>query len=126
MPSGEIIGYSLSDDLSAAFHYARSLPIDRADSQTLRGDDLSAFSTRPDRDVLGVNMSWRLAGSTFGIAYELQTTRPGAGTANVASLPFVQGSEETTHAFTFGLTRRWGASVQPARVGPMVEPRTER
>jgi len=111
-PSTAKVGYSLSDDLTAQLRYHHSRLSDRANSQTLRGDQWSAFSTRPDRDVLDLNMSWHLAGNTVGLGYQFQSDRfstPGTG----AFSRFLPSSPQATHALTLGLTREWGAGAAP-------------
>jgi len=116
-PTGEHpVGYSLSDDLTAQFKYHHAELFDRADSQTLRDDTSTAFSTRPDRDVLDLNMSWKLAGSTVGLGYEFQTARSGGGDIGITRL--LPGNQQATHSFTLGLSREWGASAPPVLIEP--------
>lgn len=111
-PPGGPIAYPLSDAVTARLRYDHAQLSDRADSQTLRNDLSTAFSTRPDRDVVGLNMSWRLAGSTVGLGYELDSSR--LGNANDVGIGrFLPGNQQALHSFTLGLTRAWGASAPP-------------
>lgn len=112
--SGGPLSYSLSDDLTAQFHYHHAELLERGDSQSVRDDESTAFSTRPDRDVLDLNMSWRLAGSTLGLGYQLQSARGGSGPGEVGFSRFLPGSQQATHALTLGLTREWGAAAAPS------------
>jgi hypothetical protein len=107
------LGYALSDDLMAQLRYRHSEPFDRAGSRMLRDDQSTAFSTRPNRDVLDLNMSWRLAGNTVGVGYQLQSARGGALPGEIGVSRFLPGSQQATHALTLGLTREWGAPAPP-------------
>jgi hypothetical protein len=108
-PPGGPIAYPLSDAVTAHLQYDHAQLSDRADSQTLRNDLSTAFSTRPDRDVVGLNMSWRLAGSTVGLGYQLDSSR--LGNANDVGIGrFLPGNQQALHSFTLGLRRPWGAS----------------
>ena len=111
--SGGPLGYRLSDDLMAQLRYRHSEPFDRAGSRTLRDDPSTGFSTRPNRDVLDLNMSWRLAGNTVGVGYELQSARGAALPGDIAVSRFLPGSQQATHTLTLGLTREWGAGPPP-------------
>ncbi len=111
-PPGGPIAYPLSDAVTARLRYNHAQLSDRADGQTLRNDLSTAFSTRPDRDVVGLNMSWRLAGSTVGLGYQLDSSR--LGNANDVGIGrFLPGNQQALHSFTLGLTRAWGASAPP-------------
>jgi hypothetical protein len=112
-PSDGKVGYSLSDDLTAEVGYHHLRLSDRATSQTLREDQWSAFSTRPDRDVLDLNMSWRMQGNTVGLGYQFQSDRLNASPGEGAFSRFLPGSPQATHALTLGLTREWGAETAP-------------
>lgn len=120
--SGGPLSYSLSDDLTAQLRYHHSELVGRQDSQTVRDDESTAFSTRPDRDVLDLNMSWRLAGSTVGLGYELQSARGGSGAGEVGFSRFLPGSQQATHALTLGLRREWGAAPPPLLIEPPLLP----
>lgn len=110
-PSGPL-AYSLSDEVTARLHYDHAQLSDRADSQTLRDETSTGFSTRPDRDVVGLNMSWRLAGSTVGLGYQLESSRLG-NSSDLGIGRFLPGNQQALHSFTLGLTRAWGASAPP-------------
>ena len=112
-PSDGPLAYALSDDLTAQLRYRHSQPFDHSDSLLLRDDQSTAFSTRPNRDVLDLNMSWRLAGNTVGVGYQLQSARGGSLANDIAVSRFLPGSQQATHAFTLGLTREWGAPEPP-------------
>lgn len=106
------MSYSLSDNLKADVDYHRVQLFDRADSQTLRNQTATAFSRRSDRDVLDLNMSWRLAGSTVGLGYQLESARVG-NTGDLGLGRFMPGNQQATHSLTLGLTRAWGAPAPP-------------
>jgi hypothetical protein len=109
------VGYTLSDDLTAQLRYHRSRVFGSSNSQTLREDQWSAFSTQPFRDVFDLNMSLRLAGSTVGLGYQFQSAR--ASTSADGGLSrFLPNSPQTTHSVTLGLTRQWGAGPQAPRL----------
>lgn len=112
VPSAEPLAYSLSDDVTARLRYDHAQISDRANSQTLREDESTAFSTRPDRNVVGLNMSWRLAGSTVGLGYQLESSRLG-NTGDFGIGRFLPGNQQALHSFTLGLTRSWGAAAPP-------------
>jgi hypothetical protein len=111
--SGGPLSYPLSDDLSARLDYHHALLFDRDHSRALRNDPMPTFSTRPDRDVLDLGMSWRLAGNSVGIGYQLESARGGSLPADLGVSRFLPGSQQATHAFTLGLTRRWGGNDPP-------------
>jgi hypothetical protein len=121
-PPGGPLSYSLSDDLSAQLRYRRAQSFDRSGSRSLRDDPSTAFSTLPNRDVFDLNMSWRLAGNTLGLGYQLQSSAGGVwGTAPPAAVGFsrfLPGSQQATHSLMFGLTREWGAAGPPSGVEP--------
>jgi hypothetical protein len=111
--------YSLSDDLTAQLRYHRTQMFALSPSDAVRADESSGFSTRPDRDVVDLNMSWRLAGSTVGVGYELQSAArgiPGAVANDAGFARFLPGSGQATHSFTLGLTREWGRGAEPPHV----------
>jgi hypothetical protein len=113
--AGGPLAYSLSDALTAQLRYRRSQMFRFSRSQTVRDDPSSGFSTQADRDVVDLNMSWRLAGSTVGLGYQLQSSTHGlAGVANDAGLArFLPGSAQATHSLSLGFTREWGAAPPP-------------
>jgi hypothetical protein len=113
------VGYSLSDDLTAKLAYHHSELNDRADSQSLRDDQWSAFSTIPNRDVVDLGMSWHLAGNTVGVGYQFEAARSGAPIGYSGLSRFLPGNPQATHSFTVGLTRRWGAESPPALLEPV-------
>jgi len=123
-PTSDQVGYSLSDDVSAKLGYHHSQLSDRADSQTLREDQWSGFSTHPDRDVLDLNMSWDLAGSTVGLGYQLESQRGATALGYSGLARFLPGNPLATHSITLGLTRRWGAGPPPPSLepGPLLLP----
>jgi hypothetical protein len=123
-PSGAPAAYSLSDDLTAQLRYHHDERFDRGSSDMLRDDQSTAFSTRPDRDVIDLNMSWRLAGSTVGLGYELQSARTGSAPGEFGVSRFLPGNPQATHSITLGLTREWGAggSAPPVLVAPLLPP----
>jgi len=112
-PSDAPFSYSLADGVTARFDYRHAQLFDRAASQTLRGDATTEFSTRPDRDVLDLNMSWHLAGSTVGLGYQLESARSGSGVGQVGMSRFLPGSQQSTHSLTLGLSRQWGGEAAP-------------
>lgn len=113
------LSYSLSDDLTADVDYRRVLLFERGDSQTAREDAARAFSTRGDRDVVDLNMSWRLAGNTLGLGYQLESARGGAAT-DLGLSRFFPGNQQAVHSLTLGVSRAWGASAPPVAVEPVV------
>jgi hypothetical protein len=120
--TGGPLSYPLSDHLSAQFRYRRAQSFDRSGSRSLRDDPSTAFSTLPNRDVFDLNMSWRLAGSTLGLGYQLQSSAGGVWSGAPATAAgfsrFLPGNQQATHSLMFGLTREWGAAEPP----PFVEP----
>jgi hypothetical protein len=115
------ISYSLSDDLTADLRYHRSLLFGRGDSETAREEAATVFSTRPDRDVFDLNMSWHLAGNTLGLGYQLESVRSG-GAADAGLGRFLPGNQQAVHSLTLGLTRAWGASEPPVLAEPVLAP----
>ncbi len=115
------LSYSLSDDLTADLRYHRSLLFGRSDSQTAREEAATEFSTRPDRDVFDLNMSWHLAGNTLGLGYQLESVRSG-GAADVGLSRFLPGNQQAVQSLTLGLTRAWGASAPPVPIEPVLAP----
>lgn len=111
-PGGPVT-YSLSDRLSAQVRYRHSFLFGTGTSTALRSEGPRTYSSRPDRDVLGLAMSWRLAGSTVGLGYQLESARERAGGADAGVTRFLPGSEQATHSFTLGLTREWGSMSRP-------------
>jgi hypothetical protein len=120
VPTGPLT-YSLSERLTTQLRYRHSLAFDRSSSKPLRDDASTAFSTHFNRDVLDLNMSWRLAGNTVGVGYQLQSTRGATLAENVGISRFLPGSEQATHSLTLGLIRQWGASAPPP-IEPLLLP----
>lgn len=117
--AGGPMAYSLSNDVTADVDYHRAQLFDRADSETLRNETATAFSTRPDRDVLDLNMSWRLAGSTVGLGYQLESARTGtAGDLGIGR--FMPGNQQAMHSLTLGLSHAWGAAAPAPAIGPLL------
>jgi hypothetical protein len=123
-PSAGPMAYSLSDDLTAQLRYHHDEHFELGSAEMLRDDQSTAFSTRPDRDVIDLKMSWRLAGSTVGLGYELQSARTGAAPGEFLVSRFLPGNPQATHSITLGLTREWGAghAAPPAAVPPLLPP----
>ncbi len=111
--SGGPVSYSLSEDLTAQLRYRHSQLSQRGRSRALRDEESTAFSTRPDRDVLDLNMSWHLAGNTLGFGYQFQSARGGSGPGEVGISRFLPGSQQATHSLTLGFTRQWGGADTP-------------
>jgi hypothetical protein len=101
--------YSLSDNWTAQLSYQHAVLAPTLSNNELRTKKLTDFSTERERDVLGLHMDWRLAGSTIGLGYRFQSTRgePGSGISSIG--------ERFMHAFTLGFTREWGGAehVEP-------------
>ena len=92
--------------------YRHSLLDEAASNSTLRGDASTGFSRQLDRDVVDLGLTWRLAGSRLGLAYQLQSARSrNAAEAGVSR--FMPGSPQATHALTLGVTREWGSGALP-------------
>jgi hypothetical protein len=120
------MAYSLSRDVTAQLRYHHDERFDLGSSDMLREDQSTAFSTRPDRDVIDLNMSWRLAGSTVGLGYELQSARTGSAPGEVGVSRFLPGNPQSTQAITLGLTREWGAGrPAPQVIAPPLLPPPE-
>jgi hypothetical protein len=123
------VAYSLSRDLTAQLSYHHDERFQLGSSDMLRNDtqdQSTAFSTRPDRDVIDLNMSWRLAGSTVGLGYELQSARTGSAPGDVGMSRFLPGNPQSTQSITLGLTRQWGAGhPAPQVVAPPLLPPPE-
>jgi hypothetical protein len=113
------LSYSLSDDLTADLRYHHSQLFGRGDSQTAREEAATVFSTRPDRDVFDLNMSWHLAGNTLGLGYQLESARSGSAT-DVGLSRFLPGNQQAVQSLTLGLTRAWGASEPPMPIEPVL------
>jgi hypothetical protein len=96
--------YSLSDNWTAQLSYQHSVIAQTLSNSELRTKKLTEFSTDRERDVLGLQMDWRLAGSTVGLGYRFQSMRgePGSGISGIG--------ERFMHSFTLGFTREWGAA----------------
>jgi hypothetical protein len=105
--------YSLADGVTAHVDYRRAQIFDRASSQALRNDASTTFSTRPDRDVLDLNMSWRLAGNTVGLGYQIESARSGTGIGEINVSRFMPGNPQAVHSLTLGLSRQWGGEAAP-------------
>jgi hypothetical protein len=90
-------------------------------STALRTDPSTGFSRQLDTDVLALGMSWQMAGSRVGLAYQLQSARGGTDSGLSRFLPT---SDAATHALTLGVTREFGASLAPPAPPPllMIEP----
>lgn len=86
-------------------------------SADLRNDPSTGFSRQLDNDVLALGMSWHMAGSRVGLAYQLQSARGSLGTGLTRFLP---GSEAATHALTLGVTREFGGGVAPPAPPPLL------
>jgi hypothetical protein len=110
---GTPLTYSLAAGVSAQLRYRHSFLFETAPSNALRDEGGRSFSLRPDRDVVGLNMSWHLAGSTVGVGYQIESARENAASADGGLYRFMPGSLQATHAFTLGLTREWGAPEAP-------------
>lgn len=101
---GKPATYSLSDNWTAQLSYQHSVLAQTLSNDELRVKKLTDFSTDRERDVLGLQMDWKLAGSTIGLGYRFQSTRgaPGSGISGIG--------ERFMHAFTLGFTKEWGAA----------------
>lgn len=118
--------YPLSEALSAQLHYERTRLFGTAPSEALRDEAIPTFSNRPDRDVVGLNMAWRLSGSTVGLSYQLESARLGGLGSESGLTRFLPNSPQATHSLSLGLTRTWGASQAPAHPEvPLVLPDAE-
>jgi hypothetical protein len=118
-PTTAQVGYSLSDDLTAKLGYHHSDLSGSSNSQSLRDDRWSAFSTIPNRDVLDLNMSWHLAGNTVGVGYQFEASRAGTPLGYGGFSRFLPSNPQATHSITVGLTRQWGADAPPALLEPV-------
>jgi hypothetical protein len=98
--------------VTANVDYRHDQLFDRAPSQALRSAT-TTFSTRPDRDVLDLNMSWYLAGSTVGLGYQIESARSGSGAGEVGMARFLPGNPQSTQSLTLGLSRHWGGETAP-------------
>lgn len=112
------IAYSLSERLTAQLRYRHSALFGTARSAQLRNDELAGLAQQTERDVVDLGMSWRLAGSTVGVGYQLQSARTADDIADLSR--FLPGSQHATHALTLGLTREWGAAPPPALAPPLL------
>lgn len=97
--------YSLSDNWTAQLSYQHAVLAKTLSAEELRTRKMPDFSTDRDRDVLGLQMDWRLASSSkVGFGYRFQSSRgaPGSGISGIG--------ERFMHAFTLGFTREWGGA----------------
>jgi hypothetical protein len=101
---GHGLGYSLSDDWTARVGYSHSYVFDRAAGDVLRQQRLAEFSTDYERDVVDLQMSWRLSWSRLDLGYRFQSTRPDAA----LSSSLIPESQATEHSIMLGVTREWG------------------
>ncbi|HSP98529.1 MAG TPA: hypothetical protein VL049_15000 [Candidatus Dormibacteraeota bacterium] len=88
-------------------------------SEELRNDPSTGFTRRVDTDVLALGMSWSLAGSQVGLAYQLQSARGGIG-GDTGLSRFLPGSEAATHSLTLGVTREFDAGLPPPAPPPLL------
>lgn len=100
--------YLLSENWTAQLSYHHAVLAQTLSNSELRTKKLTEFSTDRERDVLGLQMDWRLAGSTVGVGYRFQSMRgePGSGISGIG--------ERFMHAFTLGFTKEWGGAQSPA------------
>jgi hypothetical protein len=99
--------FSLSDNWTAQLSYQHAVLATTMSTEELRRK-LVDFSTDRDRDVLGLQMDWRVAGSSkVGFGYRFQSSRgaPGSGISGIG--------ESFMHAFTLGFTKEWGGTRPP-------------
>jgi hypothetical protein len=88
-------------------------------SADLRNEPSTGFTRRLNTDVLALGMSWSLAGSQVGLAYQLQSARGGVGGDSGLSR-FLPGSDAATHALTLGVTREFDAGLPPPAPPPLL------
>jgi hypothetical protein len=99
--------FSLSDNWTAQLSYQHAVLATTMSTEELRRK-LADFSTERDRDVLGLQMDWRVASSSkVGFGYRFQSSRgaPGSGISGIG--------ESFMHAFTLGFTKEWGGAPPP-------------
>jgi hypothetical protein len=97
--------YSLSETWTAQLSYQHAVLAKTLSAEELRTKKLTDFSTDRDRDVLGLQMDWRMAASSkVGLGYRFQSSRgaPGSGISGIG--------DSFMHAFTLGFTREWGGA----------------
>jgi len=114
------ISYSLSERLTTQLRYRHSALFGTAHSEQLRNDELAGLAQQTERDVVDLGLSWRLAGNTVGVGYQLQSAHTAADVASLAR--FLPGSQQATHALTLGLVRQWGAAPAPAAPPSLLPP----
>ncbi|MGH7786088.1 MAG: hypothetical protein ACRERC_04430 [Candidatus Binatia bacterium] len=114
------IAFSLSERLTTELRYRHSALFGTARSEQLRNDELAGLAQQTERDVVDLALSWRLAGNTVGVGYQLQSARTADDIADLSR--FLPGSQQATHALTLGLRREWGAAPAPAAAAPLLPP----
>jgi hypothetical protein len=99
--------FSLSDNWTAQLSYQHAVLATTMSTEELR-KKLADFSTERDRDVLGLQMDWKVASSSkvgFGYRFESSRGAPGSGISGIG--------ESFMHAFTLGFTKEWGGAPPP-------------
>lgn len=106
--------YSLSDNVSTSMSYHSAFLFERDGNEEVRTNRFSSLSTARQRDVVGLGMDWGLGeNSVLGFGYQLQSIRPDGGFDPAASggpSSILPRSDGLDHAFTFGVSRSWGAA----------------
>ncbi len=108
--SGNGLTYLLSDHWTANFKYKHAFLFDTASNDALRQSQYSDFSTNRERDVLNLDMSWRLSWSTLDLGYRFQSVRGAASRGLAAEGGWLPNFEDSLHSLTLGVTKTWGGS----------------
>ncbi len=99
--------------VSWTLRYLRSPLSATMSAAELRADLSTGFSTRSNRDVFDLGVSYGIGANRIGLDYQLQSARPG-GPGDTGGLSrFLPGSAQATHGFTLGVTRQFGAGPPP-------------
>jgi hypothetical protein len=111
--SGAGLTYSLSDHWTANLKYKHAFLFDTGSDEALRQSQYSDFSTDTERDVLNLDMSWRLSWSTLDLGYRFQSVRgdhAGADRGLSAERGWLPDFQDSLHSLTLGVTKTWGGS----------------
>lgn len=107
---GAGVSYALADSLLARVNYKHAFLFGDSSNEVLQNASFSGFSAKPDRDIVNLQMSWRLARSTVDLGYRFESARPDPRTASYAAgaRRWLPGSEELLHGLMLGFTQQFG------------------
>ena len=106
------VSYQVSDSLSAGLSYRHSLLFGIGEGQALRSAPFNDFATDRERDILNLQLSWRLRWASFlDLGYRFDSPRAAPGAVNGLSLNrFWPEEGHRTHSLMLGVRREWGGN----------------